>query len=187
MLPTLRKHISAIVSLSDEEFDVVSKHFTERKYRKHQYVIQEGQVSPNEYFVIKGCLKAYFLDEKGKEHILQFAVENWWISDFNAYFKRVQATTYVECMEDCVLLELTLDSREQLCSEMHKISDFFRLQLTSGYTALQKRIQLSLSKNTKERYEAFLRAYPTISQRIPKQLIASFLGVSRETLSRLEI
>jgi CRP/FNR family transcriptional regulator, anaerobic regulatory protein len=181
----LRKHIEEITPLTDGEFDYIKTFFTEKKVRKHQYLLQEGDKVGCEYFILKGIFRAFFLDKDGREHIMQFALENWWLSDYNAFFNQKEASINIVCMEDAEIVCLTLFAREQLASELHKMEHFFRMKLTKGYSAQQRRILSLLSGNPKERYEAFAGLYPTIMQKIPKKYIAEYLGVSRETLSRL--
>lgn len=184
MSQMLRQQIEKITPLTDGEFDYILSHFTPKKYKKHQFLIQEGEDVPNDFFVIEGCLRAYHVSQDGKEHILQFALPDWWICDFNAYFNQTKATLNIDCIEDTEVLCLSLYNREKLCSEMHKIEHFFRRKSNFGYIALQQRILSMLNNNPQERYEKLLQLYPTLFQKVPKKLIASYLGVSRETLSR---
>ena len=181
----LRAHIEEIISISDEEFDYIKTFFTKRKVRKHQYLIQEGDNAKYEYVVMDGTFRVFYLDEEGKEHILQFATENWWMSDYIAYFHQKQANMHVVCMEEGEVLCLTLHGREKLSADMHKMEHFFRVKLTKGYVALQQRIISLLSSTPQQRYEEFASLYPNATQKIPKKYIAEYLGVSRETLSRL--
>ncbi len=181
----LRKHIEEITPLSDEEFEYILSHFVPKKLKRHQFLIQADNPVTNDFFVVKGLLKASFINSDGKEHILQFAKENWWISDYQAYFKQTNATLNVDCLEDVEVLCLSLSNREKLCADLHKIEHFFRRKSNFGYIALQQRILSLMNNNAKERYEQLLKQSPDLFQRIPKTLIASFLGVSRETLSRL--
>ena len=153
-------------------------------YKKHQFLIQEGDNVTNDYFVVKGLLKAYHIDKEGKEYIMQFAMEDWWISDYQAYFSQSKATLNIDCIEEVEILCLTLHNRDKICADLHKIEHFFRRKSNMGYVALQRRILSMLNSNAKERYDQLLLQYPNLFQRVPKTLIASYLGVSRETLSR---
>ena len=180
----LRKHFEKITPLTDQEFDYILSHFTTKKLKKHQFLIQEGDNVTNDYFVVKGLLKAYHVDNEGKEYILQFAMEDWWISDYQAYFSQSKATLNIDCIEEVEILCLTLHHRDKICADLHKIEHFFRRKSNMGYVALQRRILSMLNSNAKERYDQLLLQYPNLFQRVPKTLIASFLGVSRETLSR---
>lgn len=181
----LRQHIEKIVSLTDQEFDFVLSHFTTKKLKKHQFLIQEGEYVKNDFWVVKGLLKAYHSDADGKQHIMQFAMEDWWITDYQAYFNQAKATLNADCLEETEVLCLSLENRDKMCAGLHKAEHFFRKKSNAGYVALQGRILLLLNSNAKERYEQFLIQYPTLLQRVSKTLIASYLGVSRETLSRL--
>ena len=184
MSEILRQQIEQITPISEKEFIYVLSHFKSKKLKKHQFLLQEGEQVENEYFVVDGCLKAYHLDTTGKEHILQFGLQNWWITDFQAYFNQTKSTLYIDCIENSELLCLSLLNKEKLCSEMHQMEHFFRKKSNSGYVALQKRLLSMLNNNPQERYEKLLLQYPLLFQKVPKKYIASYLGVSRETLSR---
>lgn len=185
MLHPLRQHIERITPLSDEEFEHVLSHFTQKKIRKYQFLLEELEPVPHEFFVLKGCLKAFNIDRNGKEHIIQFALEDWWISDYQSFFNEIPATVLISSLEDGELLAISLANRDKLCAEMHKMEHFFRLKITVSYVALQQRILGSMNLSVQERYEKLLKLYPNLSQRMPKQDIAAYLGVTRETLSRL--
>ena len=181
----LRQHFEQIISLTDDEFNHILPYFTTKKLKKHQFLIQAGDAVTYDYFVINGLLKAYFTNpDDGKEHIMQFAMEDWWITDYQAYFNQVPSTLNIDCIEDVEVLCLSLENRDKICAELHKIEHFFRRKSNLGYIALQRRILSLLNSNAKERYEELFKQYPKLFQRIPKTLIASYLGVSRETLSR---
>lgn len=185
MSQLLRKHLEKITPFTDSEFDYVLSHFTTKKLKKHQFLVQEGDHTPNDHFVLKGLLKASHVDNSGKQYILGFAMEDWWMTDYQAHFNQTKASLFIDCLEDTELLCISLHNREKLCSELHKMEHCFRIKVSAGYVALQRRILTLLNSTAKERYEQFLQQYPTLTQRLPKTLIASYLGVSRETLSRL--
>lgn len=185
VLAKLRSHISQVIPISDEEFDLISGHFTLRKIRRKQYLIGEGDDVNYEYLVISGIYKVFYVDENGKEFIVQFAQENWWMTDYQAFFKQQKATMYIECIQEGEVLCATLQARETLAASQHKMEHFYRVKLTNGYLALQQRIKLLLSSTPQQRYEEFARLYPALLQSVPKKIIAEYLGVSRETLSRL--
>lgn len=187
MSKELKQHFEKIITLTDQEFDYVLSHFTTKKLKKHQFIIQEGDDVLNDYFVVKGLLKAYHIDNAGKEHIIQFAMEDWWISDYQAYLNQTKATVNVDCIEDVELLCLSLHNRDKICSELHKVEHFFGKKSNAGYVALQRRLLSMLSNNAEERYKQLFSQYPALFQRVPKTLIASYLGVSRETLSRFTL
>ena len=185
MEDVLRKQIERIIKLTDDEFQFALSHFVKKSFKKHQYVLQAGNPAPNDHFVVKGLLKSFHLDESGKTHILQFAMEDWWISDPQAYHNGLNATLNIDCLEDADIYAISLDNREKLCAESRKMEYFFRKKTQAGYIALQKRIQSLMSENAKTRYDQFMHLYPQLTQRLPKAMIASYLGISRETLSRM--
>jgi CRP-like cAMP-binding protein len=185
MIHPLRQHIEEIIPLTDEEFDRILSHFETVKKRKHQYIVQEGEYVNKEYWIIKGCLKSYFTADNGKEHILQFGMENWWITDYEAFVKQTKSKTSIDCIEDSELLYITYENREKLTAEMHKMERFWAKKSKMGRIALQSRVLSLLKNSTKEQYELLLEQYPKLFQRVPKKMIAAYLGVSSETLSRL--
>lgn len=185
MTHPLREHIEEVIGLTDEEFDFVLGHFKSINKRKHQYIVQEGEIVNKEYWIIKGCLKHYFVDNTGKEHILQFGTENWWITDYESFVKQTKSKTCIDCIEDSELLYITSEDRNELTAQMHKMERFWAKKSKIGRIALQNRILSLLQNSAKERYDLLLEQYPKLLQRVPKKMIASYLGVSRETLSRL--
>ena len=124
-------------------------HFTTKKLKKHQFLIQEGENVLNDYFVINGLFKASYIDKNGKEYILQFAMEDWWITDYQAYFNQTNATLTIDCIEEVELLCLSLQNRDKICADLHKMEHFFRKKSNIGYVALQRRILSFLNSNAK--------------------------------------
>lgn len=181
----LRQHIAKTVSLSDEQFDYFFSFFTPQSFKKGQAIITEGDKVDREYFVLSGCLKAFFINSEVKMHILQFAMPTWWSSDYSALYNQTKATINVDCVTDAEVLFITNSEREKLCKELHEIEHFFRWRTNRGYVASQKRLLSFMSNDAKAKYEEFLSLYPELYNIIPKHLIAAYLGVSRETLSRL--
>ncbi len=181
----LRKHIEEIIELTDDEFTKVLAYFRKRTFKKHQIVLHEGDYAKYDFFVLKGLMRVTRLDSHGKEHILQFGMENWWITDAEAFHHKTASTLVVDCLEDTETLSITLENKEKLSGELPKMQTFFLKNTTNGYIALQNRILCFLSSNASDRYHNLLTQYPGLIQRVPKAMIASYLGVTRETLSRL--
>ncbi|MFD1257043.1 Crp/Fnr family transcriptional regulator [Mucilaginibacter terrae] len=181
----LRDHIEKIIPLTDDEFALVNLNFITKKYKKHQFLIQPGEDVNYHHFIISGLLKLVYTDDTAKQHIVSFAMEDWWESDFLAFYTQTKATLSLECLEDTEVLCLSLPNYRKLCNELQKMEKFFLEKATFGFLAAQRRIISSLTSNSKERYEQLIQQYPSLVQRVPKSLLASYLGVSRETLSRL--
>lgn len=181
----LRAHIAKHAVLTDPEYEYVFEHFRPLSFKKGQVIIREGDQVNYEYFVITGCLKTFYINEDIKMHILQFAMPTWWASDYNALYTQSKATVNVDCITDVELLCLSNEDREKLCADIHQMEHFFRWRTNGGYVASQKRLLSFMNNNAKTRYEELLQMYPQLYNLVPKHLIAAYLGVSRETLSRL--
>tara|TARA_R100001369_G_scaffold92003_1_gene135075 strand:+ start:661 stop:1245 length:585 start_codon:yes stop_codon:yes gene_type:complete len=179
------KHVTSKINLSKDEQREFTGVLSEKRISKKEFLIKPGQAVDYEYYVVQGCLKAFYLDENGNKHIIQFAVEDWWISDFEAFFGNYPAQLYVEAIEDSVLLGIHRDTLETLYKRIPKFERFFRIKTTNAFVALRSRILSSLQKNNKERYLEFCQTYPQIEKRVPNYHIANYLGIKPESLSRL--
>jgi CRP-like cAMP-binding protein len=181
----VREHIHKTVSLTDNQFEYLFSHFTFQSFTKGQVIIAEGAKVDFEYFVVEGCVKSFFINEDLKMHILQFGMPTWWTSDYAALYSGTKATITVDCITDAKVLRLSNEDREKLCREIHEVEHFFRWRTNRGYVAAQKRLLSFMNNDAKHRYEALMEQYPVLYEMVPKHLIAAYLGVSRETLSRL--
>lgn len=182
---TLRAHIEKIISLSDAEISLIFDHFTFQEFKKNELIIAEGQPVKHVYFVISGLVKLTYTDSDAKEHLISFAMEDWWETDFVAFYSQSRATLSLKCIENTQMLCLTLENFEKLCAQMQKMEHFFLKKSIAGHIGSQQRILSFLTSSAKERYEQIIKNQPSLIQRIPKTLLASYLGVSRETLSRI--
>jgi CRP-like cAMP-binding protein len=181
----LRDHVSKVVSLSDDQFDHFFSRFRPQSYRKGQMIIREGDRVSGEYFVLEGYLKSFYVSEDLKMFVLQFATPASWASDYNALYDGTRATTSLDCITDVEVLCLSGDDRDELCSEISQLELFFRWRINRDYVAAQRRLLSFMSNNTRHRYEELIAQYPQLHNVVPKHLIAAYLGVSRETISRL--
>ena len=187
MLPKniLKDHIAKFISLSDEQLDFIYSKFKPQTFKKGEVIIKEGDLVESEYFVLNGCLKSFFMNSDLKMFILQFAMATWWTSDYNALYNGTKATTNLDCIADAEVLCLTNSNREELCREIHEVEYFFRWRTNRSYVAAQKRLLSFMNNDARYRYEELMTQYPALYNLVPKNLIAAYLGVSRETLSRL--
>jgi len=181
----LRQHIEKIVPLTDDEFAFVLSRFSTKKFKKHQFLIQDGDSNVNYYFVVSGLLKLVYTDDNSRQHIVSFAMEDWWESDYQAFYTQSAATMSVQCLEDTEVFCISFVGYQKLLIGLPKLECFFLEKSNLGVLASQRRILSQLTSNVKVRYEQLLKRYPSLVHRVPKSQLAAYLGVSRETLSRL--
>lgn len=173
------------VAFSEEELAIVKTHLTPKKLRRKQYLLQEGDVCKFIAFVEKGALRSYSIDEKGVERIIQFALEGWTISDLYSFLTGEQATYNIDALEDSELVLISKAAHEDLLKTLPKYETWMRIQITGAYIAMQRRLTSIISLSLEERYAAFASIYPHIIQRVPQHMIASYMGLTPETLSRV--
>jgi CRP-like cAMP-binding protein len=179
------KNISRHIHLTGEEEKFFTSLLKHRKLRKKQYLQQAGEICRYENFVVKGLLRAYTVDDNGQEHIAMFAMEDWWISDLLSFLTNTPATQHIDALEDSEVLSIEKNDLEKLYVTVPKFDKLFRLLLQNAFVANQQRILGSISQTAEEQYLGFIKKYPTLEQRIPQVQIASFLGITPETISRI--
>lgn len=185
MYELLYKKITEIISLSEDDFNFCKTLFLPKKLRKRQYMLQEGDVCKYNAFVSKGLLRSYTIDNKGTEHILQFAFEGWWIGDIYSFLTEKPSSFNIEALEDCELLLLTKPSMDLLLEKLPAFERYFRILFQNNLIATQKRLMGTLSETAEEKYTNLINNFPGCLQRVPQHMIASYLGITRETLSRI--
>ena len=179
------KNLNEKIVLTPEEQEIIKSYLTPKKLRKKQYLLQAGDVCKYIAFVEKGALRAYSTDEKGSEHIIQFALEGWTISDLYSFMTGEPATYHIDALEDCELILISKTAQEEILARVPKYETYTRMQLTGAYLAMQKRLTSIISLPVEERYTNFITVYPNIAQRVPQHMIASYMGLKPETLSRV--
>lgn len=164
---------------------MLTAHFKLRKLRKRQYFLQEGDVCKYIGFVVKGSARTFTKDEKGHEHILKLSIENWWLADFESFYLLTPSRFNIEALEDLEVLQTTNAQIEEFLKHISAFSVMANV-INQNYTiANQKRVQAAMSYTAEERYEDLVSNYPDFLKRFPLNVIASYLGISRETLSRI--
>jgi len=181
----IRNILKRNIHLTPDEIKILQSKFTYKHFRKHQYILQQGELSRVESFIVNGLTRTYEVDEKGQEHILQFGMEDWWIGDMYSFLSGKPSAFNIDCLEDTEVLQITKSNLEQLYGEVPKMNQYFRLLLEKALISTNQRIIASLRKTAAERYLEFLEKYPFINQRVSNHQIASFLGITPQSLSRV--
>jgi len=182
---TIINYFSNILPLDSEEIDALKKAFKERRIKRKQFILQEGDVCKLNTFVVEGCFRMYFVDEKGKEHNIQFAVENWWIGDIGSFHSEEPSKLYIEAIENSIILQISKQDQLDLFVNHPKFNRIFRVFTENALVTYQRRVLQNISSTAEERYLDFLKRYPYFFNRISNVQIASFLGVTPEFLSTI--
>lgn len=167
------------------EIKIIESVFHKVNVKKGTILLNAGDAVDTQYYILEGCLRTYHIDAHGKEHTVQFGIKDWWISDFTAFFNSEKAIMTIEVIQDATLYKISKTERDYLYRKIPKIDRFFRIKLEKAFASFQKRILANLSQNATERYISFITKYPNIEQNIKNYHIASYLGITTESLSRI--
>ena len=185
MFDVLYNYLKQTIQLSESDFHAVQDLFIAKSLRRGELLLREGELAKHGSFVCKGCLRSYVVDSKGKEHVVQFAPENWWLSDMDSMINKKPSAYFMDAIEPTEALLIDLPSFQKLLDQLPGFAASFRKGREKHTDAKDKRIIASLTSDAEERYRQFLQTYPSIVQRVPQHMIASYLGLSQETLSRV--
>ena len=185
MFELIRNNLSKYIHLTDEEFNFFTSHLKQKRLRKKQFLLEEGEICDHECFVNSGCLGQYYLDEKGQEHIVQFALADWWIGDQYSFVTGLPSPYFIDTLQDAQVLLIEKNNLEELYTAVPKFERFFRIAFQNAYVAMQRRIVSKLSEPAEKSYLDFINRYPNIEQAVPQHQVASYLGITPESLSRI--
>ncbi|HEV8511865.1 MAG TPA: Crp/Fnr family transcriptional regulator [Cyclobacteriaceae bacterium] len=185
MYERLHESIKAKVTLTPEEKETIKHYFIPKKLRKRQYLLNAGDVCQYLAFVEKGLLRLFSTDDKSHEHVIQFAMEGWWASDMSSFLSGDDAQYNIEALEDSELLLLTNTTLEELMEKVPRMERYFRLLMQNNIVALRRRVTSTQSDSAEEKYKKLMKAYPDLINRSPQHDLASYLGITPETLSRI--
>ncbi len=178
-------YIDKFVKLTDEESQLFSSCFKEVKIKKRQFIVQPNFVAKHRHYVLKGAFRAYVVADEGQDHTITFAIDDWWITDYNSYIFQQPATMFVVALEDSTILQIDFEKEQELKKSNHKFETFFRILAERGFASQQRRVISNLTQTAEERYKNFASKYQLIVQRVPQYALASYLGMTTEFLSRI--
>ena len=184
MFSTLYEYLEKVHPLSAADKEIIHDIFIPKNLLKGEYLLREGDPLKYGAFVCKGFLRSYVIDNKGKEHIIQFAPENWWISDKGASAEG-KASCFIDAIEDSDILLIDQAGHFKMLERVPAYGKSFQAGMQKRSAAKDKRIVHSLVADAEERYTDFIETYPSIAQRVPQHMLASYLGIAPETLSRV--
>ncbi len=173
------------VSVTESEAQEFAGMFQEKKFRKKQFVVQPDFVARHRYYILDGALRSFIVDDNGQETTIALAIADWWITDYNSYIYQQPATLFVEAVSNATVLQLSYENEQKLKASNPKFQAFFCIIAERGLAAQQRRIMTNLTHNAEQRYESFVQKYPGFVHSIPQYIIASFLGMSTEFLSKI--
>jgi CRP-like cAMP-binding protein len=171
--------------LSEKEIESIESVFVHKKFRKRQYFLQEGEVCKYTAFIVKGAMRQYTVDDKGEEHIARLSIENWWASDRESLMKQIPSIYFIDAWEDTEALLVTKSAFIDLIDGIPTLAEWMRNIDVNFAIASQRRLNAAISLSAEERYHDLEKNYPEFLQRFPQHIIASYLGINRETLSRI--
>lgn len=184
-METFKQHLDKFITIDDEEFASIFSFFQELEVKKKQDLMLNGEVCRCMYFVAKGCLRKFFVNERGIEQTTEFAIENWWITDTFAYERQIKSDFCIQAVERSTVLMIDLQTQEELLKKHPIMERYFRMVYQRAYAASERRIRYLYEMSREELYVHFSTQYPWFIQRIPQYLIASFLGFTPEYLSEI--
>jgi CRP-like cAMP-binding protein len=185
MYEFIYQHIARMVPLTEAEFAPIAAVLTTRTLSKKEFLLRPGEVCRQLSFVTQGVLRLFTTDDKGHEVIDQFALEGWWVSDLYSFLTHEPATYAIDALEPAQVLQLDQAASQHLLDTAPKYERYFRLLMQNNYIATHRRLALALGRPAEEKYDALLAATPTIMQRVPQHLVAAYLGITPEFLSRI--
>jgi len=180
----INSSVGRFVSFDQQELKVFNALLKHKIVPKKYFLLRAGEICNFEGFIIKGCVRKYYIDENGHEIVVQFGIENSWISDIASFSSKTPGNLFIETLEESEILYLTVQTKEQLLLEAPRFERFYRILVERNISVMQERLHYSISKSAREKYLDFLEHYPTIPQRVAQHYIASYLGMSAEFLSK---
>ncbi|MEL1243610.1 Crp/Fnr family transcriptional regulator [Flavobacterium sp. DGU11] len=185
MFTEIIAHISKFITLTTAEEELLTSYLSIKEVKKKEHLLREGEVCQENYFVIKGLIRMYLITPKGVEQVIQFGIENWWITEYNSYKSGQPSGFYLQAIENATVVAINRNVQEELFEKIPQLEKYFRQVLERAYSAQLTRIHYIFNLTGEEQYRLMLQKYPAFVQRVPQYMLASFLGITPEFLSML--
>ncbi|MEM6721461.1 MAG: Crp/Fnr family transcriptional regulator [Bacteroidota bacterium] len=182
---SILNNIARYVELSETEKEKFTSIIKTTRIKKRQFVIQPGYVCEYRNYILKGAVRVFYLDDQGKEHTVSIGIEDYYFADFTSLITQEPATHFAEALEDSIIFQMKYEDIEKLCAEIHGLSEYFRKITERAFASSRKRIVANIGKTSTQRYVEYAQKYPNIVNRVPQYVIASYLGISAEFLSKI--
>lgn len=172
--------------LTDEDKELVRQNFTPFRLKKRQYTLQAGDICRRFAFIVKGAMRMYYLDDKGLEHVVRLGIENWWMGDRESFVYKTPSRFYIDAFEHCDVLYMTSDNANELEKKVPAFRQMMNKLDERNIMANERRLTAAISFSVEKRYTEFVECYPELAERFPQHVIASYLGINKDTLSRVK-
>lgn len=182
---SILENIGRYVSLTSKEEEKLTSIIKTSRVKRKQFIIQPGFVCQSRTYIVEGAFRVFYLDNDGKEHTVSIGIEDWFVTDFYSYINQTPALNFAEALEDSTIFQMRYEDIEPLCKEIHALSEYFRLTTEKAFAFSRRRVISNISKTAEERYDEYMEKYPHIVNRVPQYILASYLGMSPEFLSKI--
>lgn len=186
MDPNLVEYIRRYINITEPEISLFQSFLTERKLKKKEFLLTEGQTCKSRFFITKGCVRMYYIDKKLNEQIIHFGIDNWWITDYQSLINETPSKMYIQATEYTEYLELPQFKFDELCMKLPQTERFFRKIMEKTFIAIQNRVEYMFNLSGEELFNDFVSSNPDFAQRVPQYMIASYLGMTPEFVSKIK-
>ena len=185
MKEQISAYLNKYVEFDKQEIDYIYSKLVLKTFKKKEYILKSGQICRERFFIVEGLVRSVYIDNKGNEKISNFAIENWWITDIESYVRESPSYSYIQTVENTKILMVSKVALEKLFVSIPKLERFFRIISDNTLIALQRKNDIYMQMNSKERYTHLVEGFPSFAQRVPQYMIASYLEMTPEYLSEI--
>jgi CRP/FNR family transcriptional regulator len=184
-MEALFNHIQRFVTLNQSDKDLLSSLLQQKEYKRKEFLLKEGQICGSNFFVVKGCLRMYYVNDKGVEQIAYFGIDNWWLCDYKSYDMQQPSQYYIQAVAATEVIVWDKHKEETILDQIPAMERYFRILMQRNLAAAQQRIKYIFEYSGTERYQRFVEMFPDFVQKVPQYMLASYLGISAEFVSKI--